>query len=192
MKVAILLGAIRKGRQSDKVARCLQNKLEERGIEADLIDLLEHPLPLFQDWSGYPPEIEATIKNTSNRLNQADALLFVTPEYHGSFSGVLKNALEFFWAEFDKKPIGVATVSSGRMGGINALNQLQHVILSLGAYPIPQKFLVTEVQNAFDESGNPLNDTMTTRANKFLDAFLWFADAVYQKNRQTAMEEKAA
>ncbi len=145
MKVAILLGSLRIGRQSHKIARYLKTRLHEKDVIADLIDLAENPLPIMKIHPQHPPEAQ----QISVRLQEADALLFVTPEYHGSFSGVLKNAIDYFWEEFQKKPIGVVTVSAGKMGGINASTQLQHVILSLGAFALPTKLLVPEIQTVF-------------------------------------------
>lgn len=183
MKTAILTGSIRKGRQSHKVAIFLKTKLEEKGIEVELIDLREHPLPLFGAEANAHDNYAENIKTISKRLHDTDALIFVTPEYHGSFSGVIKNVIDHFWSEFQKKPIAVATASAGRMGGINASTQLQHVILSIGAYPLPLKFLVPEVPNAFDNSNNPISQSLSNSANKFIDEFIWLAEAVTEKKR---------
>lgn len=184
MKTAIILGSIRTGRQSHKVAYYLEQVLLQKGVDTDLIDLAKDSLPVLEQQPTPGPELTAKIQHISQRLRQADAIIFVTPEYHGSFSGVLKNALDYFWAEFSKKPIGVATASAGKMGGINASTQLQHVILSLGAFPLPLKLLVPEVQHAFDKTFKPQTEKMVKSTEKFLDEFLWFADAVYQKKVQ--------
>lgn len=184
MKIAILLGSARIGRQSHKVARYLSNELVKRGFDTDLIDLAEDPLPLLEDKAGQNPDEVEQRRKVSRRLSVADALLFVSPEYHGSFSGVLKNALDYFWSEFQKKPIGVATVSSGKMGGINASTQLQHVILSLGAYPLPLKLLVSEVHTAFDNEFNIVREQLTSSAGRFLDEFTWFAEAITEKKER--------
>lgn len=184
MKITILSGSIRPGRQSHKVAIYLKQSLEERDVEVNLIDLAETPLPIFGENIKQSTVIEEGINAISDKLREADALLFVTPEYHGSFSGVLKNALDYFWIEFQKKPIGVAAASAGRMGGINASTQLQHVILSLGAYPLPLKLLVPEVQDSFNNSVDALKDSITSSTAKFLDEFLWFAAAVSNKKKE--------
>jgi NAD(P)H-dependent FMN reductase len=114
----------------------------------------------------------------SEKLKNADAIILVTPEYQGSFTGVLKNALDYFLPEFLKKVVGVATTAGGRMGGINASVQLQHVILSMGAYPLPQKLIVSEIQNAFDEEFNPKQELLAKQGEKFVDEFVWFAQAI--------------
>jgi NAD(P)H-dependent FMN reductase len=173
-----LLGSTRIGRQSHKIAHHLDSALRQRGVTTDLIDLAENPLPILEERAGRSPQLQARIDGLSARLHRADAMVFVTPEYHGSFSGVLKNALDYFWEEFSKKPIGVVAVSTGRLGGINASTQLQHVVLSLGGFALPTKLLVPEVQNVFDESLQIKNEPLVKTAARFLDEYLWFARAI--------------
>jgi NAD(P)H-dependent FMN reductase len=181
MNVAILLGTVRQGRQSHRAAYYLEKQLKKQGVNTDLIDLAKHPLPVFGSPESGGSSTRKIINDIGMRLEQADALILVTPEYHGSFSGALKNALDYYWSEFQKKPVGVVAASSGRMAGINAATQLQHVILSLGAFPLPSKFLVSNINQAFNDLYEPQLEQIKTRARKFLNEFLWFAGALYQK-----------
>lgn len=181
MKVTILSGSVRLERQSHKVALYVETQLKHRGVETDVIDLAAEPLPIFGDPSMENSTVESRVKELGARLNRADALIFVTPEYHGSFSGVIKNALDYYWAEFQRKAIGVIAASSGKMGGINASSQLQHVVLSLGAYPVPMKLLVPEVHLAFDEGHQPVNERLVQSTEKFLTEFMWYAGAIHEK-----------
>lgn len=181
MNIAILLGSIRMGRQTHKAAYYLKNKLENRNIGTDLIDLAEDSLPVLKERVGHHPDPPEEAVDISNRLDGADAILFVTPEYHGSISGVLKNAIDYFWSEFQKKPIGVVAASAGSFGGINASTHLQQIILSISSYPMPQKLLIPQVHKAFDESYEPQHEQIVKSTEDFLDEFLWFADALHQK-----------
>ncbi|MFC4873466.1 NADPH-dependent FMN reductase [Negadavirga shengliensis] len=181
MKIAILNGSIRPERQSVKVAWYLEKQLRDRGLDVDLIDLAEYPLPMYGASDGLSKVYEDNVDLVAARLKAADAMIFVTPEYHGTFSGVLKNALDYYWEEFSKKPIGVATASAGKMGGINASTQLQHLILSLGAYALPVKFLVSGIQTAFNESNEPVEKAVQQSAKRFLDEFIWLSEAVFLK-----------
>lgn len=183
MKITILLGSVRKERQSHRLAYYLQNRLLAKGLETDLIDLMHLPLPVFGQRGGDESNVEPIRKS----ILESNAILFVTPEYHGSFSGALKNALEYYWDEFSKKPIGVAAASGGKMGGINASTQLQHVILSLGAYPIPIKLLVPEIQDAFDDTFTPLNVSIVKSADKFLTEFIWFAETISERREKESI-----
>ena len=180
MKIAILLGSIRAGRQTHKIAYYVEQKLQERGVDTVMIDLANHPLPLMDERKGHQRPITGEVASTGVQLKEADAILLVSPEYHGSFTGVLKNALDYYWSEFARKPIGVIATGSGRMGGINASTQLQHVILSLGAYPLPFKLLIPEIQHAFDEQMLPLREDVVKNTKRFLDEFMWFANAIVE------------
>lgn len=105
-------------------------------------------------------------------------------------SGALKNAIDYYWSEFRKKPVGVVTASAGGFGGINASTHLQHIILSLGAYPMPLKLLVPEVHKAFDDSYNPQHENIIKSTDRFLDEFLWFADALHQKKKKERIKSE--
>lgn len=181
MKIAILLGSVRMGRHTHKAAYYLKKELENRNIETDLIDLAEEPLPVLKERVGHHPDPPENAVEISERLHKGDALLLVTPEYHGSISGALKNAIDYYWSEFQKKPIGVVAASAGGFGGINASTHLQQIILSVGAYPMPLKLLIPQVHDAFNESYKPQNKKIEQSTENFLDEFLWFADALNQK-----------
>ena len=185
MRVAIILGSIRVGRQTHKIAYYLENKLQEREVEADMIDLLHYQLPLMEERAGRNPEQLPVVAEVGEKLKAADAMILVTPEYHGTFSGVLKNAIDYYWNEFKKKPVGVVTATNGKMGGINASTQLQHVILSMGSFAHPLKLLVPDVQQAFDDAFQPLNDEVVAKSARFLDEFLWFAEAITAAKQKT-------
>jgi azobenzene reductase len=187
MKIAILIGSIRQGRQSQKIAHYLQRQLQAKGFHIDLIDLAENQLPMLEERVGRHPQLPQEVHDLSTRLHAADAVIMVTPEYHGSFSGVLKNALDYFYGEFSKKVIGIVTVSAGKFGGINAATQLQQVILSLGAFPLPTKLLVPEVYGAFNDAHELTNEYTLKSSQKFIDDFQWFASAIHEKKQQTAV-----
>lgn len=192
MKVAIILGSVRMGRQTHKAAYYLKKALNKQSVETDLIDLAEEPLPVLEERAGYHPDPPKHVLQIGERLDEADAILLISPEYHGSISGALKNALDYYWSEFQKKPIGVVTTSAGKFGGINASSHLQHIILSLGAYPMPLKLLVPGIHEAFDDTFKPQNEQIVKSTDKFLDEFLWFTDALHQKkvNERTYSEKK--
>lgn len=180
MKIAILLGSVRTGRKTHNIAYYVEKKLQERGIETQMMDLGMHPLPLMDERYGRTNAPSPEIAEMGLQLKEADGMLLVSPEYHGSFTGVLKNALDYYWVEFARKPIGVIATGSGKMGGINASTQLQHVVLSLGAYALPYKLLVPEIQHAFDDQQQPLREDVVKNTDKFLNEFTWFTNAIVQ------------
>lgn len=175
--IVIILGSTRQARKSDRIAFYLKEQLALRPeVKVELLDLAQTSIPIFEErWQGKAnPPIE--LLNISKQLQQADALIFCSPEYHGSYTGAFKNALDHFWKEFKRKPIGVVTTGAGKMGGINASTQMQLLILSLSAYPMPFKLLVPFIQHAFDEEGNPKEEFLINQTELFIDEFLWFSE----------------
>lgn len=189
MKVAVIIGSVRTGRLSQKAGYFVQKKLVAKGVDTEIIDLADYPLPIMEERITRDPHPPANALLISKKLSEADALILVTPEYHGSYSGVLKNALDYFLPEFQKKVIGVVTATTGRFGGINASVQLQHVILSLGAYPLPSKLIVPDIPNAFDDALNPKVELLAKQADKFVDEFVWFAQAIVNARKEKIQKE---
>ena len=183
MNVTVLLGSIRTGRKSHHIAYYLNEKLQQLGINSHLIDLMESPLPLMEERVGYHLHLPDMVHRVSIQLKEADALIFISPEYHGSFSGVLKNAVDYFWEEFKKKPIGVVSISAGKFGGVNASSQLQQLVLSLGAFPLPTKLLVSEVGQVFNPEEQSYKESFVKAADKFLEEYVWFAEAITVKRK---------
>lgn len=189
MKVAILIGSVRNGRLSQKAGYFVQKKLVARSIDAEIIDLAEYPLPIMEERINRDPNPPANALIIADKLKKADAMILVTPEYHGSYSGVLKNALDYFLPEFSKKVIGVVTATTGRFGGINASVQLQHVILSMGAYALPSKLIVPDLANAFDDALQPKQEILAKQAERFIDEFTWLAKAIIDAKNEKIQKE---
>ncbi|MEO0897691.1 MAG: NAD(P)H-dependent oxidoreductase [Bacteroidota bacterium] len=180
MNITLLLGSIREGRKSDRVALHLHSLLkQEEDIHPTLIDLKEWPLPQYSYRWKENEQADPNLLHLAKILHGADGLIFISPEYHGSYTGVLKNALDHYWGEFAKKPIGVVSTGSGRMGGINASTEMQQLVLSIGAFPMPRKLIVPHVQDSFTPEGIPTHEVMAKESNKFIQDYLWFSKALF-------------
>jgi FMN reductase len=87
-------------------------------------------------------------------VRSAHGILLGTPEYHGSFSGVLKNALDLMgFEEFEGKMIGLVGVSAGRLGAFDALNTLRNVGRALHAWVVPEQVSIPEAPKIFTPDG---------------------------------------
>lgn len=182
MNIIIISGSIRTGRKSHQVAEELKDRFVKSGYsQTEVLDLAIYDLPVLEEKYGDHAEMPAGLAEIQQKIDQADAMIFVSPEYHGSYSGALKNAVDYFWKEFMRKPIGVVAVASGRFGGINASTAMQQLVLSLGAYPMPYKLLVPTVQNAFDEGGLIKDDMLSKSFDKFVSEFGWLSEAITEK-----------
>jgi NAD(P)H-dependent FMN reductase len=185
-KIAIVCGSARLGRQTPKAVNHLAKILEKNDQVEKLtvLDILDYNFPIMEERRGKNPNPPARLDEFGDILDEADALVFASPEYNGSFSGALKNTLDYFYKEYSKKPIGIMMVSGGGRGGINASHDLQKYILALGAFPMPYKLLVANVTKVFDEGGHLVDERLENSFQKFADELLWLTEGVhYVKNK---------
>jgi azobenzene reductase len=188
MKLIILLGSVREGRQSHKIATYLLRRLEaEPGTTPELVDLKAQPLPIFESRWQQDDAPQEALASLGERLQAADAMIFVSPEYHGSYTGVLKNAVDHYWGEFARKPIGVVATGAGQFGGLNASTEMQQLVLSIGAFPMPLKLLVPRIKHAFDENDELIDEKSRELTEKFVNEFLWFSRAILAAKERQGM-----
>ncbi|WP_410767196.1 NADPH-dependent FMN reductase [Haloferax sp. DFSO60] len=120
---------------------------EEVGATTELIDLREFDLP--------PLDADFDEQGDSQKLvelvDEADAVILGTPVYHGSYSGVLKNALDYCgFDEFSEKTVGVLAVAGGSFP-VTALEHLRTVCRSLNAWVLPHQAAIPRVYEMFDD-----------------------------------------
>ena len=180
MNITIVSASTRNERETHKVALGLYKKLVSYpGYEPFILDLKEANLPMFTEIMSKLPEPDPRINDVYVKLNQADAILFVTPEYNGSYSAPLKNMADFYpKSTFSRKAIGIVTVSSGILGGMRAAMQLQQFILAIGGVASPQMLLVPVVQTKFDSHGDVIDENFTKNIDLFIKEFTWLANAL--------------
>src|SRR3954453_12398206 len=128
IRIGIILGSTRPGRRGEQVARWVLDIATQRGdAEFELVDLADYPLPHLDE--PLPPSM-GQYQNEHTRqwaaiIGRFDGYIFVTPEYNHGTSGVLKNAIDFLYAEWNNKAMGV--VSYGAAGGVRAAEHLRLV-----------------------------------------------------------------
>lgn len=177
--IAIIVGSIREGRQSPRVAKFLEQKLRATGrVTPRVIDLRELGLPLMEERLRFLKDPPEPVVRFGQEIAEADAIVVVSPEYNGSYPGALKNAIEFLSSEYKRKPFGIVTASSGNFGGVAALGPLRLLALAVGGYPIAASFPVSRVGDAFAEDGTPLDASYEKRVEGFLGELLWATEAL--------------
>ena len=125
-RIGIILGSTRPGRRGEQVANWVYDVASKRGDgEFELIDLVDYPLPHLDE--PMPASLgqyqNQHTKDWAATIARFDGFVFVTPEYNHSTSGVLKNAIDYLYAEWNNKAMGV--VSYGVVGGARAAEQLR-------------------------------------------------------------------
>ncbi|MFZ2964283.1 MAG: NAD(P)H-dependent oxidoreductase, partial [Rhodoglobus sp.] len=130
----IVVGSVRPGRAGLPVAEWTRALVEADGrFEVDFVDLAELALP-FMDEPAHPAKREYTRQHTldwSARVDAADAFLFIAPEYNHSYSPALKNAVDYLYAEWQRKPLGFVSYG-GASAGTRGVAALDPVIATVG------------------------------------------------------------
>ena len=128
LNIAVILGSTRPGRNGKGVADWVVDKAAGRTkAKYTLVDLADHPLPHLDEatpaaMGQYAGE---HTKNWAATIAAFDGYVFVTPEYNHSTSGVLKNAIDFLYGEWNNK--AAAFVSYGMLGGARAIEHLRAI-----------------------------------------------------------------
>ena len=155
IRVVGLSGSLRDGSYTRLAVQIALRGAAELGAETRLLDLRDYELMFCSgrvDEATCPPDVLRLRRD----LRAAQGIILGTPEYHASFSGVLKNALDLMgFDEFEGKMLGLVGVSGGRLGAINALSSLRMVGRALHAWVIPEQVSVAEARQAFDAEGRP-------------------------------------
>ena len=180
LKITIVSGTKRLGRKTPKVGAYLEKLFKEHPEvqEVNLLDVATYDFPVMEERRGRLDNPPAGLDEFGEALDRADAIVFISPEYNGSYAGAFKNTIDYFRKEFERKPIGVVTVSDGRLGGVNASHDLQKLILALGGYAMPKKLMVSNVGRVFDDNGEVVDKKKKKSAPAFAAELLWLATAI--------------
>jgi NAD(P)H-dependent FMN reductase len=146
-----ICGSLRLGSYTRMAVNAALRGAAEAGARTQLLDLVEYDLGFAGRGDQNDPE---SVVRLRRQVRESDGIILGTPEYHGSFSGVLKNALDHMgFTEFEGKMVGLVGVSGGQMGAFDALNSLRNVGRALHAWVVPEQASVPEAWKVFDDSG---------------------------------------
>src|ERR1017187_2818810 len=139
LKIQVIIGSTRQHRFSEKPANYIFEELKKReDTEAELIDLRDWPLPFYDEpisvGSNKGIYSNPLGKEWAAKIGEGDGYIIVSPEYNHGYSAVLKNALDWVFPEWNKKPVGF--VGYGNAGGSRAIEQLRQVVIELRMVPI--------------------------------------------------------
>jgi len=171
-KVAVVVGSLRKESLNLKLAHAMTAMAQPK-LALEVVDIGR--LPLFdQDWEQAPP---AAVTEFKARIQAADAVLFVTPEYNRSVPGVLKNAIDvgsrpYGQSAWNGKPVAVISLSPGAIGGFGANQHLRQslVFLNMPALQQPEAY-IGGAGDLFDAQGDITKASTKEFLQKFLAAF---------------------
>jgi NAD(P)H-dependent FMN reductase len=181
--IPVILGTVRVGRMSANAARLLTQEIAKRpGVETELIDIAGLPLPTN--------DAGEAIKDPgfSVKMDRADALVIVSPEYNHGYSGLLKHVLDSCLKEYIHKAVGVVGVSAGPFGGSRVIENLLPVLRELGLVTIFWDVNFSSVQNVFAGDGTLQDQAYLRRIDKFLKELIWMAKTLRYGREQVSLD----
>jgi NAD(P)H-dependent FMN reductase len=161
VRVVGLCGSLRPASRTRIALKIALSGAQEKGATAELLDLRDYDLPFCAGEEGDPNQHASAVERLRQSVIEADGVILATPNYHGTLSGVLKNALDLMsMREFEGKVVALVGVSGGRMGGMSTLNTLRAIGRTLHAWVVPWEAWVYDAATAFAENGS-LKDAAT-------------------------------
>jgi NAD(P)H-dependent FMN reductase len=185
LDIAVILGTTRQGRFGEKPARWILSHLQRRAdISARLLDLRDFAMPFFEEAlppsrRGDKPYAHDAVQRWTAEIAAADGFVIVTPEYNHGPTAVLKNAIDWVYAEWNRKPVGF--VAYGGALGARAVEQLRTIAIEVQLAPIraavhvPTSVLMTHFQGGDATAGLA---ELVGPANAMVDDLVWWTTAL--------------
>lgn len=153
LRVLGLSGSLRAENLTRRALEVALRGAAAEGAQTELFDLAAVTIPFCderKDETTYPPDVE----RLRRALGTAHGILLGSPEYHGSLSGALKNALDLVgFAQMEGKIVGLIAVAGGSQGAAGSLAHMRTICRHLHAWVLPSQVSISRVKDAFDLDG---------------------------------------
>ena len=160
IKITVILGSVRPNNYTTMAANIVIDELQNQNIALTIINPAEIDLPLPGQDNSAP-----AIKHMNQTITDSTAVIIASPEYHGSYSSVIKLVIDNlgYPSGFSGKPVALLGVAAGAIGAIKALEHLRSVLSHVGAIVLPGPVSVANVQTVFNEDGKCLDQPTEKR-----------------------------
>jgi NAD(P)H-dependent FMN reductase len=189
-KIAIIIGTTRATRFADKPAKWIHEIASKRGdLDAEIVDLRDFPMPFFDEpaSNAWVPSKDPVAQRWQKKVAQYDGYIFVTAEYNHGLSAALKNALDYAYPEWNRKP--AAYVGYGGVGAARAVQQLRLVNVELKMAPLRTAVHIggADFMGVWQQ-GKALADLphLQKSASDMLDELAWWTGALKEAREQPA------
>ena len=172
-KILAFAGSVRRESFNRRLLPAAIDGARAAGAQVTHIELADFPLPLFdqdvEERDGLPPNA----RKLKELFKAHNGLLLACPEYNGSITPLLKNALDWVSRKdgaesgtvpYKRKVAGLLSASDGRWGGIRGLSQVRHTLTILGCLVLPEQYCLSAASQAYDEAGRIKDDKVRAGA----------------------------
>ena len=173
----ILSGSDRPNSNAIRVSVFTKSLYKKLGIEPEIVNLADYP---FHDVIGgsYDSKIPS-VAAFNKKLIEADGIIFVIPEYNGSFPGVLKLAIDYlpFPDGFTHKPVAYIGEAAGAFGSLRAVEQFQLVMNYRNAFSYPERVFIQRISKNFSDDEGPTDPFTSKLLKDQCEGFLAFINS---------------
>jgi NAD(P)H-dependent FMN reductase len=183
LKISVIYGSTRDGRQGIKFAKHIKNELSNRGNEVVLIDPMNISIEtLTKRYIDYDKDTAPiSLEKMHQELDSSDAFVIVSAEYNHFMPPALINVLNHFHSEYQRKPSAITTYSVSPFGGVRVSSPLRALLTQLGMSPIPAMIHAPFVHKNFNEDGERISADKEDRNKEFIkfsEELEWYANAL--------------
>lgn len=158
-RILVFAGSLRKESFNKRLARIAAKAAEEAGAEVTLIDLLDFPMPIFNQDDEEAHGMPEHARRFKQLLREHHGFIIASPEYNSGISGVLKNAID--WASraenaeepplvaFNGKTGALVSASIGALGGLRGLVNVRTILGNIGVILLPEQVCIPNAEEAF-------------------------------------------
>ena len=188
MKFLVFAGSTRTHSFNRRLAAVAAHMARDAGADVTLLELADFDIPLYNadlETAGTP----ADVIRLKEVLDAHPAGVICSPEYNGSYTGLLKNTIDWAsspvaghaeWSDgtrpFAGKVVGMLSASPGALGGLRSQSHLGPLLTNLECWLAPKAFALGSAGSAFDESGALVQQTHRDRVRAVVDQVLWAAE----------------
>jgi chromate reductase, NAD(P)H dehydrogenase (quinone) len=190
LPLLVFAGSTRTGSHNRKLAHAAADMARAAGAQVTVLDLAAHELPLYNadlEARGTP----AASLELKRILHAHPAWIVCSPEYNGSYTGLLKNTIDWVsspiktdpeWQRgtkpFEGKVVGLLSASPGALGGVRGLAHLATLLRNLQCWVAPKQFALGHAADAFDPDGRLAQDTARQAVHGVVDQVIHAARAL--------------
>jgi NAD(P)H-dependent FMN reductase len=195
IKIGVIIGTTRATRFGDKPAQWIYDLASQRDdMAVEIVDLRDYPMPFFDEVASnaWVPSQNEVAQRWQKKVAEFDGYIFVTAEYNRSIPAVLKNALDYAYPEWNRKP--AAVVGYGSVGAARAAEQLRLIAVELQMAPTRTGVHIQGADfMAVWKGGKTIADLsyLQQNATDMLDQLAWWAQALKSARALPALSNAA-
>ncbi len=179
MHIQVIIGSVRRGRRAGAIGEWVVSHIAAQSdMTVEVVDLRDWNLPYFD--AALPPiagnYADPLQRRWADTISRGDAYLFICPEYNHGYPAPLKNAIDFIYGEWGRKPASI--VSYGSVGGARSVEQLRLVLIELQIAPLRDAVHLVNVSRKFDGLSFAGDSDDDRQLNTVLEELRWWGVAL--------------